>query len=141
MSLFHKVGFKHYPHLIEYMKSAKQENKMFQFAFSVDGDRRLNIYFGVKLKVLFGTKKMITIGRSDSINAFIKRFVSSHKFLTNFVKHVYFRVQESSQGHMLTNMFITLRPTSLKKSHHMKNKLFESLHYLLSKSFKKKLLE
>lgn len=31
---------------------------------------------------------MITTGRSESINAFIKRFVSSHTCLTEFVKQV-----------------------------------------------------
>lgn len=33
---------------------------------------------------------MITTGRSESINAFIKRFVSSHTCLTDFVKQVIF---------------------------------------------------
>lgn len=33
---------------------------------------------------------MITTGRSESINAFIKKFVSSHISLTDFVKQVFF---------------------------------------------------
>ncbi|KAL2931271.1 Protein FAR1-RELATED SEQUENCE 11 [Bienertia sinuspersici] len=48
---------------------------------------------------------MITTGRSESINAFIKRFVSSH---------VAYVVQEIYQGNLYNNMVATLKPTNVK---------------------------
>ncbi|XP_057248175.1 protein FAR1-RELATED SEQUENCE 11-like [Beta vulgaris subsp. vulgaris] len=57
---------------------------------------------------------MITNGRSESINAFIKRFVSSHVSLVDFVKQVALVVQEICQGHSHSNMVATLRPITMK---------------------------
>ncbi|XP_074298360.1 protein FAR1-RELATED SEQUENCE 11-like [Silene latifolia] len=56
---------------------------------------------------------MITTGRSESINAFIKRFVSSHTCLTDFVKQVEMAVQEIRQGRSNNKVVATMRPVPL----------------------------
>ncbi|KAL2927442.1 Protein FAR1-RELATED SEQUENCE 11 [Bienertia sinuspersici] len=57
---------------------------------------------------------MITTGRSESINAFIKKFVSSHVSLTDFVKQIDIAVQEIGQGRICNNMTAILRPIPVK---------------------------
>ncbi|KAL2895248.1 Protein FAR1-RELATED SEQUENCE 11 [Bienertia sinuspersici] len=56
---------------------------------------------------------MITTGRSESINAFIKRFISSHICLTDFVKQLHMAVEEISQGRSHNKVIATLKPVSL----------------------------
>ncbi|KAL2932999.1 Protein FAR1-RELATED SEQUENCE 11 [Bienertia sinuspersici] len=57
---------------------------------------------------------MITTGRSESINAFIKKFVSSNVSLTDFVKQVDIAVQEIAQGRLYNNLTTNLRPIPAK---------------------------
>ncbi|GMI66523.1 hypothetical protein HRI_000321600 [Hibiscus trionum] len=82
---------------------------------------------------------MITTGRSESINAFIKRFVFSHTCLTDFVKHVNFEVQEISQGRMQLNMVATLRPTSLKTKSPLEEHGFQIFTPFAFKRFKEEI--
>ncbi|KAL4308094.1 hypothetical protein GQ457_01G015840 [Hibiscus cannabinus] len=87
--------------------------------------------------IIFGG--MISIRRSESINAFIKIFVSSHTCLIDFVKHVDFGVQEISQRHMHTNMVITLRPTSLKTKSPLEEQVFQVFTTFGFKKFQEKI--
>ncbi|KAL4325710.1 hypothetical protein GQ457_11G022740 [Hibiscus cannabinus] len=84
-----------------------------------------NIFFG----------GMITTGRSESINAFIKKFVSSHTSLTDFVKQVDFGVEEISQGRTHTNMITALRVTSLKTKSPLEEQAFQVFTSFAFKKF------
>ncbi|KAL2906113.1 Protein FAR1-RELATED SEQUENCE 11 [Bienertia sinuspersici] len=64
---------------------------------------------------------MITTGRS---NAFIKRFVSSHTCLSEFVKQVDMAVGEISQERSRNKVVATLRPISLKTKSPLENQTF-----------------
>ncbi|KAL2894165.1 Protein FAR1-RELATED SEQUENCE 11, partial [Bienertia sinuspersici] len=57
---------------------------------------------------------MITIGRSEMTNAFIKNFVSSNFILKDFVKQVDMVVHEIGQARVHNNITATLRPISVK---------------------------
>ncbi|KAL2896054.1 Protein FAR1-RELATED SEQUENCE 11 [Bienertia sinuspersici] len=67
---------------------------------------------------------MITTGRSESINAFIKKFVSSHVSRTNFVKQIDIAVQEIGQGRICDNMTAILRPIPVKSKSPLEEQAF-----------------
>ncbi|KAL2930387.1 Protein FAR1-RELATED SEQUENCE 11, partial [Bienertia sinuspersici] len=78
---------------------------------------------------------MITTGRSESINAFIKKFVSSNVSLIDFVKQVDMVVQEIDQGRVHNNMIATLRPISVKSKSPLEEQAFKVLTPYAFKKF------
>ncbi|XP_056693201.1 protein FAR1-RELATED SEQUENCE 11 [Spinacia oleracea] len=86
--------------------------------------------------ILFG---MITTGRSESINAFIKRFVSSHISLTEFVKQVDIGVEEIIQGHVHLDLTDSLKPTSLKTKSPLEEQVFGVFTPFAFKKFQEEL--
>ncbi|XP_071718491.1 protein FAR1-RELATED SEQUENCE 11-like [Rutidosis leptorrhynchoides] len=76
----------------------------------------------------------LIIGRSESINGFIKKFVSSNTSLKDFVRQVYLAVEEIKNGESQIKMLTTLRNTSIK----VKSPLEEQASKLLTPfAFKK----
>ncbi|KAG5535968.1 hypothetical protein RHGRI_023678 [Rhododendron griersonianum] len=57
---------------------------------------------------------MTTTGRSESINAFIKRFISSHTNLGQFVKQVDLAIEDIDQVQLHDTMLETYRGSSLR---------------------------
>ncbi|KAL2920931.1 Protein FAR1-RELATED SEQUENCE 11 [Bienertia sinuspersici] len=78
---------------------------------------------------------MITTGRSESINAFIKKFVSSNVSLTDFVKQVDIVVQEIAQGRLYNNLTTDLRPIPVKSKSPLEEQAFGVLTPFASKKF------
>ncbi|XP_057532184.1 protein FAR1-RELATED SEQUENCE 11-like [Amaranthus tricolor] len=68
---------------------------------------------------------MITTGRSEMINAFIKKFVSSNFSLKDFVKQVDIAIQEIDQRRVHNNMTATLRPISVKSKSPLEEQAFK----------------
>ncbi|GMI87221.1 hypothetical protein HRI_002391400 [Hibiscus trionum] len=67
------IGADDAKNLIEYMKSAKQENKMFQYAFTVDGDRRLEHLFWCQTQSFVWFKKygdVVVFDTTYKVNAY-----------------------------------------------------------------------
>ncbi|KAL2937614.1 Protein FAR1-RELATED SEQUENCE 11 [Bienertia sinuspersici] len=78
---------------------------------------------------------MITTGRSKSVNASVKRFVSSHISLIDFVKQLHVAVEEISQGRSYNKMIATLRPISLNTKSPLEKQAFEVLTPFAFKKF------
>ncbi|XWS68449.1 hypothetical protein CRYUN_Cryun04dG0091000 [Craigia yunnanensis] len=57
---------------------------------------------------------MITTGRSESINAFIKRFIGSHICLKDFVKQVDIVIEDIEQNQAYDTMLDTYRSSFLR---------------------------
>ncbi|KAL2925273.1 Protein FAR1-RELATED SEQUENCE 11, partial [Bienertia sinuspersici] len=76
---------------------------------------------------------IIITGRSASINAFIKKFVSSRTCLTEFVKH------EISQERSRNKVIATLRPVSLQTNPPLEKQAFEVLTPFSLKKFQEEL--
>ncbi|GMI78098.1 FAR1-related sequence 11 [Hibiscus trionum] len=67
------IGADDAKNLMEYMKSAKQENKMFQYAFTVDGDRRLENLFWCQAQSFDWFKKygdVVVFDTTYKVNAY-----------------------------------------------------------------------
>ncbi|KAL2925380.1 Protein FAR1-RELATED SEQUENCE 11, partial [Bienertia sinuspersici] len=75
---------------------------------------------------------MITTGRSESINAFIKKFVSSNVSLTDFVD---IAVQEIAQGRLYNNLTTNLRPIPVKSKSPLEEQAFGVLTPFAFKKF------
>ncbi|XP_071704218.1 protein FAR1-RELATED SEQUENCE 11-like [Rutidosis leptorrhynchoides] len=76
----------------------------------------------------------LIIGRSESINGFIKKLVSFNTSLKDFVRQVYLAVEEIKNGESQIKMLTTLRNTSIK----VKSPLEEQASKLLTPfAFKK----
>ncbi|KAL2939847.1 Protein FAR1-RELATED SEQUENCE 11 [Bienertia sinuspersici] len=78
---------------------------------------------------------MITMGRSESINAFIKKIVSSNVSLTDFVKQVDIAVQEIAQGRLYNNLTTNLRPIPVKSKSLLEEQAFGVLTPFAFKKF------
>ncbi|KAL2921005.1 Protein FAR1-RELATED SEQUENCE 11 [Bienertia sinuspersici] len=79
---------------------------------------------------------MITTGRSERINAFTKRFISSHTCLTEFVDMA---VEEFSQERSRNKVVATLRPISLKTISPLEKQAFQVLTPFAFKKFQEEL--
>ncbi|KAL2944266.1 Protein FAR1-RELATED SEQUENCE 11, partial [Bienertia sinuspersici] len=77
---------------------------------------------------------MITTGRSEMINAFIKKFVSSNFSLKDVVKQVDM-FQEIAQARVHNNMTATLRPISVKSKSPLEEQAFKVFTPLAFKKF------
>ncbi|KAL2897666.1 Protein FAR1-RELATED SEQUENCE 11 [Bienertia sinuspersici] len=77
---------------------------------------------------------MITTGRSEMINAIIKKFVSSNFSLKDFVDMAN---QEISQARVHNNMTATLRPISVQSKSPLEEQAFKLFTPFALKSFKK----
>ncbi|KAL2931333.1 Protein FAR1-RELATED SEQUENCE 11, partial [Bienertia sinuspersici] len=82
---------------------------------------------------------MVTTGRSESINAFIKRFVLSHVSLTEFVRQVDIGVQDITQAHIHLNLSASLTPTSLKTKSPLEEQVFGMFTPFAFKKFQQEL--
>ncbi|KAL2937560.1 Protein FAR1-RELATED SEQUENCE 11, partial [Bienertia sinuspersici] len=75
-------------------------------------------------------------GRSESINAFIKRFVSSNISLTEFVD---IGIEDINQQHIHLNLTASLRPTSLKIKSPLEEQVFGMFTPYAFKKFQQEL--
>ncbi|KAL2920666.1 Protein FAR1-RELATED SEQUENCE 11 [Bienertia sinuspersici] len=82
---------------------------------------------------------MVTTGRSESINAFIKRFVSSNISLTEFVEQVDIGIEDINQQHIHLNLTASLRPTSLKTKSPLEEQVFGMFTPYAFKKFQQEL--
>ncbi|KAL2892614.1 Protein FAR1-RELATED SEQUENCE 11 [Bienertia sinuspersici] len=82
---------------------------------------------------------MVTTGRSESINAFIKRFVSSHVSLTEFVRQVDIGVEDINQAHIHLNLSASLTPTSLKTKSPLEEQVYGMFTPFAFKKFQQEL--
>ncbi|XP_071704366.1 protein FAR1-RELATED SEQUENCE 11-like [Rutidosis leptorrhynchoides] len=57
---------------------------------------------------------MVSTSRSESVNGFIKKFVSSHTSLKDFVRQIYLAVEEIKNGESQIKMLTTVRSASIK---------------------------
>ncbi|KAL2935278.1 Protein FAR1-RELATED SEQUENCE 11 [Bienertia sinuspersici] len=78
---------------------------------------------------------MITTGRSESINAFIKRFVSSHICLIDFVKQLHMVIEGISQGRSHNKVIASLKPVSLNTKSPLEKQASEVLTPFAFKKF------
>ncbi|KAL2924236.1 Protein FAR1-RELATED SEQUENCE 11 [Bienertia sinuspersici] len=79
---------------------------------------------------------MVSTGRSESINAFIKRFVSSNISLTEFVD---IGIEDINQQHIHMNLTASLRPTSLKTKSPLEEHVFGMFTPYAFKKFQQEL--
>ncbi|XP_071700907.1 protein FAR1-RELATED SEQUENCE 11-like isoform X2 [Rutidosis leptorrhynchoides] len=82
---------------------------------------------------------MTSTQRSESINGVIKRFVSSHTSLRDFVKQVDLVVEEMRSRQVHDNMLATLRPTSLKTKSPLEKQAHDVLTPFAFKKFQEEL--
>ncbi|CAO2821301.1 unnamed protein product [Amaranthus hypochondriacus] len=78
---------------------------------------------------------MITTVRSESINAFIKKFVSSHTCLKDFVKQFDLAIQEISHRHLHNKVIANLRPVPLNSKSPLEKQASEVLTPFAFKKF------
>ncbi|XP_077215652.1 protein FAR1-RELATED SEQUENCE 11-like [Tasmannia lanceolata] len=78
---------------------------------------------------------MMTTGRSESINAFIKHFVSSHTNLSQFVKQVDLAIEDIEQVQMHDTMLETYRCSSLRTKSSLEEQAYDVLTPFAFKKF------
>ncbi|KHN31358.1 Protein FAR1-RELATED SEQUENCE 11 [Glycine soja] len=81
--------------LLKYCEDAKKSCSKFQYAYTLDEERRNYWALAYLRDHFFGG--MTTTGRSESINAFIKRFINSHTSLSDFTKQVDVAIDDIKQ--------------------------------------------
>ncbi|KAJ8428417.1 hypothetical protein Cgig2_010400 [Carnegiea gigantea] len=86
-------------------------------------------------------KGMTTTGKSKSINAFIKRFVSSHTSLMDFFKQMNVAIKEIEFKRTHNNVTATVRPTSLKTRSPLEEQAFQVLAPFAFKKFQEEIEE
>nr|GEW53836.1 protein FAR1-related sequence 11 [Tanacetum cinerariifolium] len=89
--------------------------------------------------VLFGSallrNETLNTFRSESINAFIKRFVSSRTSLKDFVRQVDLAIEEIEKAEVRSKMLSKLRHSSLKTKSPLEEQAFEVLTPFAFKKF------